>query len=240
LRTYQHWMGIHLEEHFLRLEESCQLSEYPVQLDRVGIRKCIKELLQQLIDIPELRIRISIDLENEIGAIYIAGEPLSTPPAESYLTGVDVISRNMHRINPKAKLTSFLASTKEIRKELMPGINEVLMVGEDGQILEGLSSNFFAVVGDALWTADNDVLSGITRLMVLDIASNLSLPVVKQGINISDIGLIEEAFITSASRLVLPVKKIDQKSIGKVVPGFVTGRVMSEFTRSINGSLERI
>jgi branched-chain amino acid aminotransferase len=239
-RTYQHWQGIHLEDHFLRLEETCRLSGYPVALDRSGIRACLREMLKDLVKIPEVRVRLSIDLEKDKGRIYIGAEPLSTPAAEKYQTGVDILTRSMHRNNPKAKLTHFLLETKDIRQELPANINEVVMVGEDGQMLEGLSSNFFAVSNGMLWTADKDVLSGITRLMVLEIAARLNIPLKKEGINIHDVELIEEAFITSASRLVLPVRKIEQITIGKVCPGAITTQIMAAFTETIQHSLEVI
>jgi branched-chain amino acid aminotransferase len=239
-RTYQHWQGIHLEDHFLRLEETCRLAGYPLVLDHAGVRTCLREILKDLVEIAEVRVRISIDLEDEKGTIYIGAEPLSTPAAEKYQTGVDILTRAMHRNNPKAKLTHFLLETKNIRQELPADINEVVMIGEDGQMLEGLSSNFFAIRNGTLWTADQDVLSGITRLMVLEIASRFNIPVKKEGINIGDIGLIEEAFITSASRLVLPVRKVDQLKIGKVCPGVITKKVMDAFTEKIQRSLEVI
>ena len=88
------------------------------------------------------------------------------------------------------------------------------MVDEAGRILEGLTSNFFAVKGNEIWTNEESVLSGITRSLVLDEAVRNELPVNFRSITITEIPILEEAFITSSSRGILPVKQIDEVLIG--------------------------
>ena len=92
------------------------------------------------------------------------------------------------------------------------------MVDEAGRILEGLTSNFFAVKGGELWTNEEGVLSGITRSLVLDEAVRIELPVNYKSIMITEIPILEEAFITSSSRGILPVKQIDDVYIGSGQP----------------------
>ena len=228
-RTYQHYYTLHLEDHFLRLEETARLADHPVLLNRNDIKSCLKQILEMNKEIPELRVRVSIDLEKEIGDLYVMVEPLTTPSTEDYLQGVDVITTVFHRNNPKAKLTHFIKSAGQIKREIPKNINEALMLEENGLVLEGLSSNFFSIKNGEIWTEDEGVLSGITRSIVLEVADHLNIPVNKQGINISEINQISEAFITSTSRLVLPIKQIDQTRIGSVVPGLYTQKNNGSF-----------
>ena len=80
----------------------------------------------------------------------------------------------------------------------MPAVPRRPAVAEDGAILEGLSSNFFGLVGGALHTEEERVLAGLTRSMVLEIAADL-LPGARGAAQRAAVRA-QEAFITSASR----------------------------------------
>src|SRR6185295_7505398 len=118
-------------------------------------------------------------------------------------------------------------------------IHEGLMVGEDGAILEGLSSNFFAVIGGALHTEDARVLPGVTRSMVLEIARGL-LPRGAGPARADSLGAIAEAFITSVSREILPVIGIDGTTFGDGKPGPVTRELIRRFEEVIAKEVETL
>jgi branched-chain amino acid aminotransferase len=155
----------------------------------------------------------------------------------------------MHRDNPRAKLTQFIATAAAYRAQLEAGVNEMLMIGEDGSILEGLSSNFFGVVGGVLRSANEGVLNGITRSVVLDLAKAAGIPVELRGVRYQDWPTLDECFITSASRGVLPVIQIDEhviaplrgrRSAGPGQPGPITRRLVQEFTAWVQKELDEI
>jgi branched-subunit amino acid aminotransferase/4-amino-4-deoxychorismate lyase len=114
------------------------------------------------------------------------------------------------------------------------------MIGEDGCLLEGLSSNFFAIKDGAIYTAEAGVLSGITRSMVLNAISEKHLPLCLQGICVSDIGKLNEAFLTSASRGILPIVAIDNQPVGDGHPGPITRLLMDGYEELVNQNLETI
>lgn len=95
----------------------------------------------------------------------------------------------------------------------------MLMVNPAGEILEGFSSNFFAVMGGRLYTAGTGVLEGVTRNIVLAGARTI-VPVSLQPVRVADLARVSEAFITSSGRQVMPVRQIDAVVIGD--PGPVT------------------
>ena len=99
----------------------------------------------------------------------------------------------------------------------------------DGSVLEGLSSNFFAVRDGVLRTEEGRVLQGVTRALVLEMAEGL-LPVDRTAVRMDDLGALAEAFITSVSREVLPLVRIDGKPLGDGRPGSRTRALIAAFT----------
>jgi branched-subunit amino acid aminotransferase/4-amino-4-deoxychorismate lyase len=239
-RTYQKYFVLHLQDHFERLEYSANLTGNIIQLDQERIRIELRKALLQFSE-NEARIRISIDLTNEVGDVYLVFEKLQTPSKVDYQSGVAVVTLKMHRENPAAKVTSFIAEANGIRKaNRQHPINETLMVLEDGSILEGLSSNFFAVKNDELYTAGEGILAGITRKTVIEIAETIGIRVELHAVKIGDLGRYSEAFITSASRAILPVTRINDQLVGNGQVGKITQRLQIAFQQNLDAVLEEI
>jgi len=167
-------------------------------------------------------------------------EALKVPGPFEYQMGVKVVTRWLHRQNPKAKLTDFIETAAEVRKDIPTGMNEVLMISEDQRVLEGLSSNFFAISKGIIYTADQEVLSGITRSLVIKFIEEDKIPLKLEGIPIDQLTGLDEAFLTSTSRAVLPVTEIDGKKVEKGVPGSFTQKIMAGYWAKIEQELETI
>lgn len=114
------------------------------------------------------------------------------------------------------------------------------MVGEDGRLLEGLSSNFFGVQGGTIYTADEGVLSGITRQLVLEEIRQRGLPICYDGLPVDQISSLDEAFITSASRAVLPVVEIDGQPVGCGKPGPVSKTLRDGYLARVEKELDTL
>jgi len=114
---------------------------------------------------------------------------------------------------------------KQAAKEA--GADEAWMV-EDGCITEGGSSNAFVVSpAGAIVTrrADNSILSGITRKAVMALAEEKGIAVDERPFTIGEAYSAAEAFITSASTFVLPVVRIDDRTVGDGGPGPLARRL---------------
>lgn len=238
-RTYHKTKVLHLEEHFSRLEESATLLGKRIQISRLFIRESIRAAILLQHD-QEHRVRINIDLQDKPGTLYIIIEPLVVLPSKAYRDGVQVIFSHLHRENPTAKSTAFVQMADVERKRLLDGVNEALMVDPDGNILEGLSSNFFGIHNNTLFTAEEGVLKGITRSQVLRCAESAGILVVRKPVNVKDLPLLTEAFITSASRGVLPLVQIETTRIGNGKPGRITRAIENLFNQMIEGEIEEI
>jgi len=235
-RTYPGGKIQPLEGHIRRLEESARLLGQPLHLDREQILGALRRVYP-LSPGEEARVRLTVDLTREPGTVYLSLEPLTLPSEEDYRRGVRVSTCPYRRDNPRAKRTAFIRVGEKFRRELPPGTNECLMVDEDGRILEGLSSNFFAWFNGELWTAEQGVLAGLIRARVLEAAQALGLPLRLEGLPLSALPEVEEAFITSSSRLILPVRQVDNTVIGRGAPGPVTQRLMQAIEEDMRRDL---
>lgn len=238
-RTFGHTQVLELADHFARLEETARLAGHPLRLARARVRLALRQALEAY-PAEEARVRVTLDLEKDPGALYLLVEPLHTPPAQAYEQGVRVVTHKMQRQNPKAKLTRFIETASAVRQTLPTGVNEAVMIGEDGRVLEGLSSNFFAVKDGIVWTAEEGVLSGITRSMVLELIRCEGIMLRLDELRAEDLPTLDEAFITSASRAVLPVTEMDGRPVGSGLPGPITQKLLHGYQQQIAAHLETI
>lgn len=221
-RTYgERTCVIGLRDHLRRLEASARALGWRGPWDESAIRATLSKILATF-HTPEARVRIVFDTSQCPGDFYFLLEPLQPLPPDIYEQGVATITRHIVRHDPNTKATDFLAQQEALRRQLPPGVFEVLLTDAVGCILEGSSSNFFAVVNGCLITApDNLVLKGITRARVLALAQEAHLPVDFTPV-CPPFERLDEAFITSSSRGVVPVVHIDTCTIGTGKPGPIT------------------
>lgn len=239
LRTYNHDKSLHLEDHFDRLEHSVKLQGRELVLTRDSVRHAMREIIGQY-NGADVRMRIHCSLLPEDIHIYMMAEPFIPYAKEAYSTGVSAEMLDMQRENPGSKATNFIDLTGEIRKNKPAGINEYLMIGNGQTLLEGMSSNIFVIKDRTIWTAAEGILPGITRQMVLNVISILGIPVVYNGYPVNRIRQIDELFITSASRGVMPVTRIDDIPVSTGFPGPITQLIRSEFEKKLQSELEPV
>lgn len=179
----------------------------------------------------EARVRI---METKQGRFYISIEPLKRLPPEVYEKGVRVETVEIQRVNPRVKSTAFIGASDEERKKIaQKGIFEALLV-KNGRILEGMTSNFFYVgqVGNLsyLGTARRGILLGVTRTMVIRAARGAGVEVRYSPLKLDQLPAMDEAFITSSSRGIVPVIQVDEVTVGQ-------GRV-GELTKQLSAAYE--
>ncbi|MBW6472391.1 MAG: aminotransferase class IV [Anaerolineaceae bacterium] len=239
LRTVQKTKIFQFSFHLKRLVESYSLSKNFFHFDITKIREPLQKIIN---DYPaeEVRIRMHIPLR-EPEKCYIILEELSTPGKKAYESGVRVNTNNLTRNNPKAKLTSFIQKSEKIKKFCKANnLEESIILSPGKKLLEGLSSNFFAVQNKQIFTADIEVLSGATRDIILDEARKAKIEINYSPISYDQIEKIEEAFISSTSRGLLPVIKIDDKQVGNGRPGKITTFLLSKLNERMLMEAENI
>ena len=213
LRTYGGDGVPFLDDHVRRLEESCALQGRPAALDGQELRAGLAAVLRATRH-PESRIRVTFAPPELFASI----EPFEPLPEDVYKDGVSCVTVPLRREQPQSKDTRFLSSAQGAYRALPPGVHEGLLLGEDGALLEGLSSNVFAVVDGVLRTEEARVLHGTTRGLVLELARGV-VPISFEPIRKADLGRAAEMFLTSVSREVLGVVRVDEVRIGRGKPG---------------------
>jgi branched-chain amino acid aminotransferase len=208
LRTYGGRGVVRLDEHRRRLEDSAALQGRPAAIDPAELRRAVRSALDAG-GHPEARLRLTFSPPR----LFVASEPFQPSPEIVYEQGVACTTVALHRDNPHAKDTRFIATAQGAYEALPAGVEEGLILGEDGAILEGLSSNFFGVVEGVLRTEEERALGGVTRSLVLEVAQGL-LPVERRAVARDERPRLAEAFLTSVSREVLPVVRIDDRLVG--------------------------
>lgn len=220
LRTYAGDRVLALERHVHRLEESVS-PRRPLAFDRV--RRGLSAAVVRL-GFPESRFRLTFAPP----ALFIAGERFRALPEAAFRDGGRAVTVAVRRANPEAKDTRFIATAASLYATLPAGVNEGLMLAEDDALLEGLSSNFFAIAGGVLRTEDARVLKGVTRALVLETAASL-VAVELRPVRLSEIPGLQECFLTSVSREVLPLVAIDGQVLGDGRPGPITRALIARF-----------
>jgi branched-chain amino acid aminotransferase len=223
LRTYRRDRVVRLASHVRRLNESAALRGLAGVLDEEGVRLG----LARAVDAGghrESRLRLTFAPPR----LFVAVEPFVPLPASLYRDGVACVTVPLRRANPKAKDTRFAPLAASAYASLPHGIHEGLMVAPDGSLLEGLSSNAFVVFDGTLWTEDGRVLPGVTRGIVLELAGGV-VPIRLEAPRLQDLPAAGECFITSVSRGVLPVVRIDETVLGQGRPGPVTRELEARF-----------
>jgi branched-chain amino acid aminotransferase len=108
------------------------------------------------------------------------------------------------------------------------GAVEALYRDAAGEVSECTRSNFFAFYGDRLVTPHANVLFGITRAVVLEIAAD-SFEVVEATLRYDEVLTADELFITSSTKEILPVVQVDQHRIAQGRPGPRTQKLRDLF-----------
>lgn len=155
-------------------------------------------------------------------------------PTDMYENGISLATVNLMRQLPEAKTINYAASISEVVKAQKKGAVDILHIDQQGNIYEGTRSNFFAVKGGKLITANSGILAGITRKVILEIAENISLPVEFEFPHVSELETIDEAFVSNSSQEIMPVTTINGIKIGIGKKGEITSRLLKEFRKAIS------
>ena len=227
---------IGLSAHLARLYQPA----WPEKLVIVRSQRELRQILMQLlssIGVDEARLRIVLDTTSEPGTLYIMMQPFQTLPEKLYHDGVHVALSARSRDEPKLKKTQFISASASERERIRGDVFEILLTHR-GRILEGMTSNFFYVCGDLLGTAGRGILQGVTRGTVLALAREANIQVRYRALPCYSISSIAEAFLTSSSRGIVPITRIENQNIGSA--RIVTRKLMEMYDQQLCSLAESI
>lgn len=229
-RTYQAGGVLLLEEHLNRLDNSARSEGIPVVYPRQRARAVVRARLDEKgLGSSRLRFCIGRDKPEELiitleeigaGAQQLAGLKAN---------GVHADLRTIARRNPAAKTNDWVRERNRLLAQEPTDCYESLIVSGDGELLEGFSSNFYAIRAGKMHAAEEGrVLSGLARRVVFIVARSICT-VVESAIRVDEIESLDEAFLTSSGRGIVPITRIGEVILGDGKPGPLTIQLMNAY-----------
>ena len=170
-------------------------------------------------------------------SLYVIVSLLEDPPAIWYEKGIAVASYPYQRQWAKTKLLNYIAGViahQTVAKEYKA--DEVLFISPDEHkiILEGVTFNFFIVRDNTIIThpLNDNILAGVTRKVALEVAQTIpGLKIHEDCFSYNDLKNVDEAFMTSSTRNVVPVIRVDDIIIANGKPGKITKKMQKAFLK---------
>lgn len=230
-----------LAEHLNRLSSSMKSLKIRQRLSNKETEKAVYELLRSN-GLKDASVRITVSRgiskdrgfnisQNEAANVVIVATEFTPRPAGFYNKGIKAditrFKKNSHSLLTRFKALNYLESIIARNEATPKGSFETIFLNEFGYICEGTVSNIFMVNGNRLMTPSLDcgVLPGITRKVVLELASYAGLGKEEGKFKEDELKNSDEVFVTNSLIEIIPVIKIDDRQIGDGRPGRVTSKL---------------
>ena len=165
-------------------------------------------------------------------------KPLEEPPARVFEQGikiclVDILRNHPDSVNPLIKANNLLNNALAMQEAYRRGGEEGLMCNYRGELSECSQANFFMVRDGVVLTPKSEagLLEGITRAFLFEVGKDNGVEVREATLFPKDLETADEAFITSTTRELSPVTKIDDRPVGTGKVGEITNRMLAGYRK---------
>lgn len=251
-----------LSRHLQRLRDSCQTLSIPLPFNDDEIAAAVDEVLSRN-QLSDARCRLTLTRgKSEAGsdgmrlepAIFFTAVELQPYPAELYQRGMTAIALDEQKLNPYDiqaghKTLNYLSRLAALRSANARGAGEALWFNVHNYLQSGSISNVFLVIDGAIHTPPtqaeidsfekapiypkSNVLPGITRDAVMQIAHAMNIPIQVNSININDLLGAREVFLTNSIMQIMPVCRIERQAIFDEKPGPMTRKLSEQLEELI-------
>jgi branched-chain amino acid aminotransferase len=240
------WQGsfFRLEDHLDRFERGMERLRMSLPYDRDEIRGVLVECvrLSGLRDayaeiictrgVPPPGSRDPRNCENNFFAFVVPFVWIADPDKQT--EGLHAVISRVQRIqsesvDPTVKNYHWLDLEVGLYEAYDRGGETVILVDREENVVEGPGFNVFAVKDGELLTPSQGVLEGITRKTVIELASELGIPLETRPVTAGEVRTADEVFITSTAGGVIPVTTVDGRAVGAGEPGPVTWRLREAY-----------
>lgn len=230
---------VDMPPHFDRLERSLGELEIEAPMSRQALTFILKEVIRRnrvRNGIVYLQITRGVaprdhQFPTDPNAAVVVTARNAIPKVAQRAAGIGVISTEDIRWKRcDIKSVSLLPNVLAKQKAVEAGAYEAWQIDENGNVTEGSATNAWIVTknGEIVTrNTDEAILSGVTRLAVLELAKRDGIPLVERPFTLEEAKEAKEAFLTSTTSNVMPVIEIDGTPVGNGHPGTVT-RALSE------------
>ena len=234
LRTYGR-SPFMLREHIQRLERSALQIGLEMPWDLSEIESVVHETnARNGLDDVSIRIVVTGGVSDDFmlpqgkSSLAVIIHPVSPYPEDLYRTGAAVTTTDVERTMPTVKSLNYIGAIMAVRDAVKAGAVEAVYRTPEGYVTEGTRSNLFVVRGGRLFTPKDGVLPGITRLAVIEAADD-AYDVIETKLTYEDLLAADEVFLTSTTKEVMPVSRVDDHVIGNGLAGEFTLDIAERF-----------
>ncbi len=239
-----------LDEHLERLYDSAKSIMLQIPMPIETMKEKVLETLR-LNHLTEAYIRLIVTRGvGDLGldpdkcpkpTIIIIADKITLYPPKFYEEGLEIVTVSIRRnyaeaINPRIKSLNYLNNILAKIEGKQAGAEEVLMLNAEGYVVECSGDNIFWIKNEVLVTppVHMGILEGVTRNSVIDLAREAGMRVEERVFTRHDLYIADECFLTGTAAEVIPVVKIDQRSIGDGQPGKITQKLIDAFRQYAN------
>lgn len=240
-----------LDDHVRRLFDTAHILGMEMPYSRTQIRQaCIDSVTQNKLETAYIRPLVyygseGMGLHAENLSVHVS---IATWVWGAYL-GADALEKGIriktssftrHLVNSvmcKAKACgNYLNSILALQEAARDGYDEALLLDTDGMVAEGSGENIFIVRNGVIFTPElTSALEGITRDTVMQLAQSTGSSVIEKRITRDEVYIADEAFFTGTAAEVTPIRELDNRIIGKGMPGPVTQQLQSAYLDLVQG-----
>ncbi len=242
--------ALKLNEHLERLRASSKILMMNPLPEVAELRSIVIELLQKSNFKEDVYIRPSIyksteaigvrlhDLKNNF---YVIAIPFGNYiDVDSGIRCATVATRRTSdlAIPARAKVVgNYVNSAFSKTEAMLNGHDEAIVLTEAGKVSEGSAENLFLLRGNTLITPglNDDILEGITRAAVVEIAREMGLKVSERSIDRSELYIADELFLCGTGAQISPVIEVDHRAIGSGEIGPITKRIQERYFAAVQG-----
>ncbi|SFM05516.1 branched-chain-amino-acid transaminase [Salibacterium qingdaonense] len=234
-----------LDEHLVRLYNSAKSIMLDIPYTKQDLTDIIVETLKKN-DLRDAYIRLvvsrgvgNLGLDPASCArpqLVVIAEKLAIYPKEFYEKGLDIVTVATRRnrpdvLSPKVKSLNYLNNILVKIEAGLAGVNEALMLNNEGYVAEGSADNIFILREGVLYTPPGYVgaLEGITRQAIVELAGEMGYDLREEPFTRHDVYTADEVFLTGTAAEVIAVIKVDGRIIGDGKPGPETQRILEAF-----------
>ncbi len=230
--------------HQERMQAGTRAKGYEPALTDSDLRRALQQAIDEFpTDSIKLRWDISAEPYTSLAThARMIATLIPRPPLADWVLkeGVELsLTTKLQRENPTTKGAAFALERGSVSFGTRDNY-EPVMVDSEGYLLEGVMSNFGAILEGRLHANPKKVLPGITIRTVLELAEKSGIDVVHEPIHRDDLDRVEEAFLCSSIRGLICATKIDGHVIGSGKPGPRITELAASYARYEESNAKRL
>lgn len=234
------------DAHYQRLENSLQAVSIANPLDKQQWKTILNSLISkhewnnQFLYLQITRgvqmVRNHLPDDCLTPTIYAYTNPLHSLDEQTVKKGIKVITlEDIRWLRCDIKAITLLPNVMMKLAAKNQGADDAILLTQDNKVLEGTASNVFIVKNNVLFTppTSNNILPGITRLVVERIAKNHHIELRETEITLTDLEQADEIWLTSSTKNALPVCELNGKKVGAGITGKMWQKIDKLFAKTI-------